>query len=114
MAVSAAVIFDLKTAIGGAVTQQDLESPYPPFGVGSVLGRLLGATLKPHFKIDGVFYFMAGAALLLAVVATVGGWITPPSKQLEKPFEILTPQAGPLAHDPVESSDDPSQPAVPV
>jgi MFS family permease len=83
-------------------------------GLGSVLGPLIGESLMEHFKIDGVFYFMAGAALLLAVVATVGGWITPPSKQLEKPFEILTPQAGPLAHDPVESSDDPSQPAVPV
>jgi len=78
-------------------------------GLGSVLGPLIGESLMAHFRIDGVFYFMAAAALLLTLVASLGGWITPPSKQQETPFEILTPQAGPLAHDPVESSDNHSQ-----
>ena len=77
-------------------------------GFGSVLGPLIGARLTPLFEIDGLFYFMAVAALLLVLVAGLGGFVTPPPKQREVPFEILTPQAGPLAHDPLESSDEPS------
>ena len=73
-------------------------------GFGSVLGPLIGASLMAHFAIDGVFYFMAAAVLLLALVATLGSFMTPPSRQREMPFEILTPQAGPLAHDPLDSS----------
>jgi MFS family permease len=78
-------------------------------GLGSVLGPLIGSSLMAHFKIDGVFYFMAAAVLLLALVAGLDGWMTPPPKHQEVPFEILTPQAGPLAHDPVGSSDEPLQ-----
>ena len=77
-------------------------------GLGSVLGPLIGASLMGHFKIDGVFYFMAAAVILLALVAGLGGWMTPPPKQQEMPFEILTPQAGLLAHDPLSSSAEPS------
>jgi hypothetical protein len=44
---------------------------------------------------------MAVAVLLLALVAGFGSFTTPPPKQLQAPFEILTPQAGPLAHDPL-------------
>lgn len=75
-------------------------------GIGSVLGPLIGESLMAHFRIDGVFYFMAAATLVLTVVASLGGWMTPRPKQQETPFEILTPQAGPLAHDPVEFSDE--------
>jgi MFS family permease len=78
-------------------------------GVGSVLGPLIGASLMARFEIDGVFYFMAAAVLLLALVAGLRGLTTPPPKHRELPFEILTPQAGPLAHDPLDSSDEPSQ-----
>jgi MFS family permease len=78
-------------------------------GLGSVLGPLIGASLMARFEIDGVFYFMAAAVLLLALVAGVGGWMTPPPKHREVPFEILTPQAGPLAHDQLDSSDEPPQ-----
>ena len=70
-------------------------------GLGSVLGPLIGASLMTHFEIDGVFYFMAAAVLLLALVAGLGSFLAPPPKQLQAPFEILTPQAGPLAHDPL-------------
>jgi MFS family permease len=69
-------------------------------GIGSVLGPLIGEGLIAHFRIDGLFYFMAAAALLLALVAGLGSWMTPPPKHQETPFEILSPQAGPLAHDP--------------
>jgi MFS family permease len=74
-------------------------------GIGSVLGPLIGASLKAHFEIDGVFYFMAAAALLLAGLAGFSGLTTPAPIQREVPFEILAPQAGPLAHDPLDSAD---------
>ena len=77
-------------------------------GVGSVLGPLIGATLMARFEIDGVFYFMAAAALVLALVAGLGSLTTQPEKHLEARFAILTPQAGPLAHDPLNSSVEPS------
>jgi MFS family permease len=73
-------------------------------GVGSVLGPLIGAHLMTHFEIDGVLYFMAAAVLLLAIVAGLGCLMTPAPKHVEAPFEILTPQAGPLAHDALDAS----------
>jgi MFS family permease len=74
-------------------------------GIGSVLGPLIGASLMARFEIDGVFYFMAAAVLLLALVAGVGSLMTQPPMHRETPFEILTPQAGPLAHDPLDPLD---------
>src|SRR5262249_21470418 len=73
-------------------------------GVGSVLGPLIGASLKAHFEIDGVFYFMAAAALLLAIGAGLGVVMMPAPKHIEPPVEIMAPQAGPLAHDPLDGS----------
>ena len=75
-------------------------------GIGSVLGPLIGASLMAHYEIDGVFYFMAAAVLLLVVVAGLSGLMTPAPKHREVPFDILAPQAGPLAHDPHDSSDE--------
>ena len=74
-------------------------------GVGSVLGPLIGASLMAHFEIDGVFYFMAAAVLVLAGVAGLSGLMTLAPTHREVPFEILAPQAGPLAHHPLDSSD---------
>jgi MFS family permease len=76
-------------------------------GVGSVLGPLIGASLKTPFGIDGVLYLMAAAGLVLAALAGYTGWTTPAPRQREVPFAILAPQAGPLAHDPLESQDQP-------
>jgi len=73
-------------------------------GLGSVLGPLIGESLMVNFKIDGLFYFMAAAILLLALMAGFGSVMKRPPRQQETPFEFLTPQAGPLAHDPLESS----------
>ena len=72
-----------------------------------MLGPLIGANLMERFEIDGVFYFMAAAALLLALVAGFGSLMTQSPTHREAPFEILTPQAGPLAHDPLDVSDGP-------
>jgi hypothetical protein len=49
---------------------------------------------------------MAAAVLLLAIVAGLGGLMTPAPEQLEAPFEILAPEAGPLAHDPLDASHE--------
>ena len=75
-------------------------------GLGSVVGPLIGAELMGHFRIDGVFYFMAAAALFLAVLAGSRGLTTAAPHHLERPFEILAPQATPLAHDPLDASDE--------
>ena len=77
-------------------------------GIGSMLGPLIGASLMTHLEIDGVFYFMAAAVLVLALVAGFGIFMTQPSTPIRSPFKILTPQAGPLAHDPFDSSRKPS------
>ncbi len=64
-----------------------------------------------HFEIDGVFYFMAAAALHLGLPAAAGrSFTTTAPNHLERPFEILAPQAAPLAHDPLGVSDEPSPP----
>ena len=75
-------------------------------GIGSVLGPLIGASLMAHFEIDGVLYFMAAAALLLAGVAGLRGLMTAPPTQRETPFDILAPQSGPLGHDPHDTSNE--------
>jgi MFS family permease len=74
-------------------------------GLGSVIGPLIGANLMGRFSIDGVFYFMAAAALLLTVLAARRSLTTASPQHRERPFEILAPQAAPLAHDPLGASD---------
>ena len=79
-------------------------------GLGSVIGPLIGTSFMARFGIDGVFYFMAAAALLLAFLAAGRSLTTPSPEHRERPFEILAPQAAPLAHDPLGSSDEPPSP----
>jgi MFS family permease len=82
-------------------------------GLGSILGPLIGASLMAHFEIDGVFYFMAAAVFLLALVAGFGSLVTSRPVQTASPFEILAPQAGPLAHDPFGPAE-PSKEVPPI
>lgn len=79
-------------------------------GLGSVAGPLIGASLMARFSIDGVFYFMAAAALLLAFLAAGRSFMKAPPPHRERPFEVLAPQAAPLAHDPLGYSDEPLSP----
>ena len=79
-------------------------------GLGSVVGPLIGAELMGHFRIDGVFYFMAAAALFLAVLAASRSLTTAAPHRLERSFEILAPPAASLAHDPHDASDEPLSP----
>lgn len=78
-------------------------------GLGSVLGPLIGTSLMTHLEIDGVFYFMAASALLVALTAGLGIMTTQASSPLRLPFAMLTPQAGPLAHAPLEPSGEPAE-----
>lgn len=82
-------------------------------GLGSIAGPLIGASLKASFSIDGVLYFMAAATLLLAFLAAGRSFTTPSPRHLERPFEILAPQAAALAHDPFGASGpiEPPDPA---
>jgi hypothetical protein len=52
-----------------------------------------------RFSIDGVFYFMAAVGLLLALLAIARRLVTTPPTHQKRTFEILAPQASPLAHD---------------
>ena len=61
-----------------------------------------------RFDINGVFYFMAAAALLLALMAAGQRMITAAPLHLPRPFRILAPQAASLAHDPLGFSDEPT------
>jgi len=79
-------------------------------GLGSVVGPLIGAILMAHFTIDGVFYFMAAAALFLAFLAAGRSFTTMAPPHVERPFEILAPQAATLAHVPLDAHDEPPSP----
>ena len=68
-------------------------------GLGSILGPLIGTSLKARFSIDGVFYLMAAVGLLLALLAAGRRLVAAPPAHQERTFEILAPQATPLAHD---------------
>jgi MFS family permease len=79
-------------------------------GLGSVIGPLVGTSLMRRFDIDGVFYFMAAASILLALLAAGERMITAPALRLPRPFQVLAPQAASLAHDPLGVSDEPTLP----
>jgi MFS family permease len=68
-------------------------------GLGSTLGPLIGTSVMARFSIDGVFYFMAVVGLLLALLALARRLVSAPPAHQERTFEILAPQATPLAHD---------------
>lgn len=74
-------------------------------GSGSVLGPLIGANLIAWYGIDGVFYMMAGAALLLAAITAARIVIVAPPERQERTFDILAPQAAPLAHEAAGTAD---------
>ena len=70
-------------------------------GLGSILGPLIGTIVMARFSIDGLFYFMAAVSLLLSFMAIARRLLATPPIHQERTFEILAPQASPLAHDPL-------------
>jgi MFS family permease len=75
-------------------------------GLGSVAGPLIGTSIMAGSGINGLFYFMASAAGLLALVAGVASLAIGPPRHLQQTFKILAPQATSLAHDPQGSSNE--------
>ena len=73
-------------------------------GLGSVLGPIIGMSVMQRFAIDGVFYLMAATAILLALLAGGRSLVSASPVHHERPFEILAPQAAPLAHDQLHST----------
>ena len=69
-------------------------------GCGSTLGPLVGMGLLRRFDIDGVFYMIAAAALLIALLAAGRSLTSAPPPHLARTFDILPPQPTPLIHDP--------------
>jgi MFS family permease len=70
-------------------------------GLGSILGPLIGTIVMARLSIDGLFYFMAAVGLLLSFMAIARRLLATPPIHQERTFEILAPQASPLAHDPL-------------
>jgi MFS family permease len=73
-------------------------------GVGSVMGPLIGTNIMTRFEINGVFYFIAAAAGLLALLAVTYSKLRTAPFNLRRPFKILPPDATLITHDPVGSS----------
>jgi MFS family permease len=67
-------------------------------GLGSVVGPLIGASLMAHFTIDGVFYFMAAAALILTFLAAGRSFTTMAPHHLERPLKSWRRKRQRLAH----------------
>jgi MFS family permease len=68
-------------------------------GFGSVLGPFIGMNLMRRFEVDGVLYLLAAAALLLSAIAATRALTTTSPLPQERTFDVLAPQAAPLAHD---------------
>jgi MFS family permease len=79
-------------------------------GLGSIIGPLIGTSVMARFSIDGLLYFMAAAALLLALVAIARRLARAPPTRQGRTFEILAPQAAPLAHDLLGPAEECSPP----
>ncbi len=75
-------------------------------GLGSVIGPLIGTRIMASSGINGLLYFMAAVALLLAVATAVSSLVIAAPRHLRRTFEILAPQAASLAHDPLDASGD--------
>jgi MFS family permease len=77
-------------------------------GLGSVLGPIAGMSVIGRLGIDGVLYFMSAAALLLALIAGTKSLTSVSQPRLERPFEILAPQAAIVAHNSGSPRDMPN------
>jgi len=82
-------------------------------GIGSVIGPLLGTWIMAGFGINGVLYLLAVTAAVLAMLAWSRSTRVAAPPHEARSFDILTPQASPLAHalrEPTEASPDPAAP----
>ena len=75
-------------------------------GLGAVIGPVVGTNIMARTSINGVFHFIAAAAVLLFLAAVGGTFIKAAPHRLRRTFRILAPEAASLAHDPVGSDDN--------
>jgi len=62
------------------------------YGLGSALGPIVGMSVMDRFAIDGVFYLMAAAAFLMALLAGGRSLVSASPIHRARPFEILVPR----------------------
>lgn len=74
-------------------------------GCGSVMGPLIGMSLLRRIDIDGVYYLMAAAALLLSVVAFTRNLTSAAPQRLARTFDLLPPQPTPIPHDTIGTAN---------
>jgi MFS family permease len=67
-------------------------------GIGASLGSLIGSVIMRSYDIDGVFYFMAAIAVVLAIVASYRCARVKEAPHVPRPFDVLSPQAASLSH----------------
>ncbi|ALA17067.1 MULTISPECIES: MFS transporter [unclassified Chelatococcus] len=84
-------------------------------GFGSALGPIIGSGVMARLDIDGLLYFMASIALLLAAVARMRiASRPPPAVRAERPFDIIDPTTAPISQEPEATDPDGSPRAVPA
>ncbi|CAM5210574.1 MFS transporter [Bosea thiooxidans] len=82
-------------------------------GFGSALGPLVGAWIMAHFDIDGLLYFMAAIALMLAAVAGMRVRMREAPPKVERPFEVIDPLNPTISQEPAATeADGTPRPAV--
>ena len=67
-------------------------------GIGASLGSLIGSVIMRSYDIDGVFYFMAAIAVVLAIVVSYRCARVKEAPHVPRPFDVLSPQAASLSH----------------
>jgi len=75
-------------------------------GFGSALGPLVGAGIMARFDIDGLLYFMAVIAVMLAAFAGLRMRMREAPDKVERPFEIIDPLNPPIAQEPEATEID--------
>jgi hypothetical protein len=103
---------DAGLAVGaplGCAATISAEEPILLSGIGSVLGPLIGMSLKESFGIDGIFYLIIVAATILAVIAAGRSLTSALPSHLIRPFEMLAPQVPVIAHEPPAAREQQSR-----
>ncbi|MFC4526645.1 MFS transporter [Dyella halodurans] len=72
-------------------------------GIGAALGPLIGSSVMGRMGINGLLYFMAMAAVVLAAVVARRIRLRAPPAQVARTFGILDPMTAPILQEPDES-----------
>jgi MFS family permease len=75
-------------------------------GFGSVLGPMVGTAIMARFDIDGLLYFMAAVAVVLAGAAALRIRMREAPAKVERPFEIIDPLNPTISQEPEATEPD--------